>query len=85
MSELDRADVLEAVVASIHEVLPDLAGRQIEPTDRLVDLGANSVDRAEITMLAMEALSIEVERTRLAGVKDIGGLVDTLHANARGR
>ncbi len=85
MRQLDRADVLKALTDSIHEVLPDLAERRIEPDDSLVDLGANSLDRAEIVMLAMEALSIEVERSELAGLRDIESLVEILFANARER
>ena len=45
---------------------------------RLKDLGANSLDRIEVATCAMEELSIDVPRTRLAGVDSLGSLVDAL-------
>jgi len=42
----------------------------------LVDLGANSVDRAEIAMLVQESLGLVVPRVELFGPKNIGELAD---------
>jgi polyketide biosynthesis acyl carrier protein len=80
MATMTWAKIFELVKANIYEVLPDVEGREIEPGDRLVDLGANSVDRAEIVMLIMEALSLRVARAELARASDIGQLVEALHA-----
>ncbi len=57
-------------------MLPGLDGRQIVSSDRLVDLGANSVDRAEIAMLVQESLGLSVSRVELFGPKNIGELAD---------
>jgi polyketide biosynthesis acyl carrier protein len=70
---------------NIYEVLPDVDGRQLAAADRLTDLGANSVDRAEIVMMSMEALALDVPRAELAAVGTVGGLVDALYTRSCGR
>ncbi|MER5948437.1 acyl carrier protein [Streptomyces sp. NPDC001904] len=79
---MQRDEIFEMVKGHIYEVLPDLEGRPISRDDRLTDLGANSVDRAEVAMLAMESLSLQMARVELAGVQNIGDLVDSLHAKS---
>jgi polyketide biosynthesis acyl carrier protein len=74
-----KEELFAIVVRHACEVLPDLEAHEFEPTDRLVDLGANSVDRAEIVMMIMESLSLRIPRVELFGVRDIGELVDVLH------
>ncbi|MFG2606000.1 acyl carrier protein [Streptomyces sp. NPDC048514] len=79
---MQQDEIFEMVKAHIYEVLPDLEGKDISREDRLADLGANSVDRAEVAMLAMESLSLQMARIELAGVRNIGDLVDVLHAKS---
>ena len=43
---------------------------------RLADLGANSVDRAEIAMLVQESIGLAVPRVELFGPANIGELAD---------
>ena len=83
--EQRHAEIFALVTNNIYEVLPDVEGREIKPDDRLTDLGANSVDRAEIVMLAMEALSLHIQRVELSGVKNVGELVDALYAKSHGQ
>jgi polyketide biosynthesis acyl carrier protein len=45
---------IELIARHAREVLPELETHQFIPSDRLVGLGANSVDRAEIAMLVQE-------------------------------
>ncbi|MEV0468583.1 acyl carrier protein [Streptomyces prunicolor] len=85
MTAQRHAEIFALVQNNIYEVLPDVEGREIKPGDRLTDLGANSVDRAEIVMLAMEALSLHIQRVELSGVKNVGELVDALYAKSHGQ
>ncbi|WP_226001900.1 acyl carrier protein [Paenibacillus sp. BJ-4] len=75
-----KEEVFEIVTRCIREVLPELEDHNIQYGDRLVDLGADSVDRAEIVTKTMEALSLNIPRVELFGVKNIGELTDALHA-----
>jgi polyketide biosynthesis acyl carrier protein len=76
---MNKEEVFELIKRHTCEVIPELAGHEFKPTDRLVDLGANSVDRAEIVAMTMEALSLEIPRVELFGAKNIGELADVLY------
>jgi len=72
----DKTAVLELIAQHTRDVLMGLDGHQFAATDRLVDLGANSIDRAEIAMLVQESLGLSVSRIELFGPKNIGELAD---------
>jgi len=74
-----ESDLFALVTENICEVLPDLKNHNFQYSDRLVDLGANSVDRAEIVARTMEALSLKIPRVELFGVKNIGELTQLLY------
>src|SRR5262245_8808690 len=73
---MTKRELLDLVARHTREVLPGLDARQFVASDRLVDLGANSVDRAEIAMLVQESLGLSVSRVELFGPKSIGELAD---------
>jgi polyketide biosynthesis acyl carrier protein len=68
--------LLDLIARHTREILPGLEAHRFAPSDRLVDLGANSVDRAEIAMLVQESLGLSVPRVELFGPKNIGELAD---------
>jgi len=73
---MNKTKLLEIIALRTREILPGLDAHQFIESDRLVDLGANSVDRAEIAMLVQESLSLSVPRVELFGPKNIGELAD---------
>lgn len=77
---MNQENILSVIIASVREILPELAEHAIQRSDRLVDLGANSVDRAEIIAIVMEQLSLSVPRVELATAKNIGELADLIYA-----
>ncbi|MGK9265941.1 acyl carrier protein [Bacillus inaquosorum] len=76
---MDRQKIFEVLVTNICEVLPELDGHRFEPEDQLVELGADSVDRAEIITMVLEDLSLKIPRIELSGVKNIGELAEVLY------
>jgi polyketide biosynthesis acyl carrier protein len=72
--------IFDLIVRFAREVLPDLEAHTFTRGDSLAELGANSMDRAEITMLVMEQLALKIPRTELFGPSNIGELADLLHA-----
>lgn len=76
---MTKEDILKIVIKNTCEVMPELEGHQFSRNDRLVDLGANSIDRADIVALTVEELSLIIPRIELAVAKNIGGLVDVLY------
>jgi polyketide biosynthesis acyl carrier protein len=73
---MTRTDLLDLIAQHTRDILPGLDAHQFVASDRLVDLGANSVDRAEIAMLVQESLGLSVSRVELFGPKNIGDLAD---------
>jgi len=80
---MEKVDILELIARHSCEVIPDLEGYNFKPSDRLIDLGANSVDRGEIIMMTMEALSLQIPRVELYGTNNIGELVDVFYKKLR--
>ncbi len=64
------------IIEHLREVVPELAHQPIGPEDSLKDLGANSVDRAEIIMKSMATLAVQVPLTALVGARNIGELAE---------
>lgn len=75
---MNKSDILGLIATHAREILPDLEDHEFVGTDRLVDLGADSVNRAEIAMLVQESLGLSVPRIELFGPKNIGELADLL-------
>lgn len=73
-----KEEILELIGRCTREVLPGLESHQFVASDRLVELGANSVDRAEIVMMVQESLSLSIPRVELVGPANIGELADLL-------
>jgi polyketide biosynthesis acyl carrier protein len=79
-----EARVFEVIKAKVCEVLGDIDPARITPERSLTELGANSIDRVEITMLAAEALGVSIPREELQGIKDLRGLTDVLNRHWNG-
>ena len=73
---MTKTDLLELIGAHTREVIPNLDAHVFVASDRLADLGANSVDRAEIAMLVQESIGLAVPRVELFGPTNIGELAD---------
>ncbi len=72
-------EILQLIGRCACEVLPNLAGHQFRSSDQLSELGANSVDRAEIIVLIMEQVSLKIHRSELHGPQNIGELAELVH------
>lgn len=75
---MQRDQIVELIGRCARTVLPDLESHVFLPSDRLVELGANSVDRMEIVMMVQESLSLSIPRVELVGPKNIGEFADLL-------
>ncbi|KXZ15036.1 poly(3-hydroxyalkanoate) depolymerase [Bacillus nakamurai] len=76
---MNKERIFEMLQRNIYEVLPELEGRELSFEDRLADLGADSVDRAEIITMMLEDLSLQIPRVELTGVTNIGELAEKLY------
>lgn len=75
-----REDIFKLICQHAQEILPQLAGYQFTEGDQLSQLGATSVDRAEIVMMVQESLNLSVARVELFGPKNLGELASLFFA-----
>ena len=75
---MTQAEVFEVVKKNIRDVLFHLEGQEIPLTASLKELGANSIDRADIAVQCVEDLQIKIPMIEFAGVQNIEGLVALL-------
>ena len=79
-----REAIFAVVKENILGILDQVDEAGIAETAALKDLGANSLDRAEIVTGSMEDLGLAFPMRELAGVSNIGELVSFLHSKANG-
>ena len=70
--------VLTAIRRSVLEVLPDLDPELVTEDRSLSELGANSIDRADVVTMTMEDLGVSVPVGEFQEVHDIGSLARLL-------
>ncbi len=73
---MNKEQIFQIIKKYTCEIAPELEKVPITPTDSLKNLGIDSVNRAEIIMMVMEDLSLNIPRIELAGAKNIGELAD---------
>lgn len=73
---MDKEQMFTVIKQIIVEVIPELSNKTIVINDSLREIGANSIDRAEILIKCMAATQLTVPLTEFAGAKNIEELVD---------
>jgi polyketide biosynthesis acyl carrier protein len=78
MNDVDSQRIFETMRSKAQEVVPELIGADFTADRTLVELGCNSIDRAEIVQLTQEELGIVVPVNEFGQGRDIGTLVETM-------
>jgi polyketide biosynthesis acyl carrier protein len=73
---MTKTELLDLIARHTRDIVPGLDEHQFVASDRLADLGANSIDRAEIAMLVQESVGLSIPRVELCGPKNVGELAD---------
>lgn len=76
---MNREEIFEVIVRHAREVVPRLQQHRFQLTDSLRELGANSVDRADIIMMTLESLGLNIPLTVMAKTENIGELAGVIH------
>nr|WP_042180996.1 phosphopantetheine-binding protein [Kibdelosporangium sp. MJ126-NF4]CEL14734.1 hypothetical protein [Kibdelosporangium sp. MJ126-NF4]CTQ96636.1 hypothetical protein [Kibdelosporangium sp. MJ126-NF4] len=77
-----REEVFSVVRGAALAVDPALEADQIRPDVALADLGFSSLDRMDVVCDALDQLGLPLDAELLAGVSNLGELVDAVHAAA---
>lgn len=76
---MNKDEIFEVIKENILEVIPDISIENITFNDSLKEIGANSVDRADIIMFSMESLNIRVPMVKFGNAKNIGEIIDIMY------
>lgn len=82
---MNSEQIVQLIARHAGQVIPSLANHAFSRGDRLRDLGANSMDRAEIVTLVLESLALSIPRVELFGPSNIGELADLIQARLEAR
>jgi polyketide biosynthesis acyl carrier protein len=72
-------DIFQTVRNVTLEVLPFLSADDVTIDKSLKDLGANSIDRAEVVTISMEKLGIKIPMLEFGKAKNLRDLVGVLN------
>lgn len=81
---MQKESVFAIIKKSIQDVLYDVTEKDITVDKRLKDLGANSIDRADIVIRSMEGLNLKIPLVELAEAKNIDDLVNIFYKKING-
>lgn len=79
---MTKEAIFEIIKRNLLEILPDLPADSIVPSQSMKDLGANSVDRADVVIQTKEELGLKFPLHELGGLENMQALVDFFHTKA---
>lgn len=82
---MTHQQIFDLITQHSGEVVPSLESHSFKATDSLRELGANSIDRAEIIMMTLEALQLSVPLIETAQAENIGELAAILAGKLEAR
>ena len=79
---MNQTKVFEIIIGHAREVVPTLENHKFQQNDSLKALGANSMDRADIIMMTLESLNLNIPLIEMAKADNIGELAGIIHAKS---
>jgi acyl carrier protein len=76
---MEKPDILKTLVKNLKQAVPDLKG-EIQPHQSMTEVGATSLDVVDVVSTTMRELKVKIPRDELSNIKNVGQLVDALHA-----
>ena len=76
---MSKEEIFEIIKENILDIIPELDLSEVTMKDSLTEIGANSVDRADIIMFTMESLNIRIPMVKFGNAANIGDIVDIMY------
>jgi acyl carrier protein len=75
---MDRTEVLDIVINNLRRNVDGIDDIEIDPQNSMAQYGASSLDIVEVVSASLRDLDIDIPRTKMAHLKNIGQLADLL-------
>lgn len=82
---MTKEAIFEIIKRHLLEILPDLDAAKLVPSQSMKDLGANSLDRADVIIQAKEELGLKFPLHEVGALENMQGLVDFFYAECAKR
>lgn len=76
---MSKEEIFEILKEQILEIIPELDLSEVTMKDSLKEIGANSVDRADIIIVTMESLDIRIPMIQFGKAANIGDIVEIMY------
>jgi polyketide biosynthesis acyl carrier protein len=73
---MDSTEIFKLIVNNLKEIIPGLDSDQVGRNAKLSPLGADSIGRAELIEMTLEALDLHVSRFEFHTANNLGELAD---------
>lgn len=83
--EVTKAEIFSIVRGHLLDILTKLAPEEVRSDVSMRNLGANSIDRAEVVVKSMADLSLKIPLVEFGNVGSIGELVDIFYERAQAK
>ena len=77
---MTREELMDSIKDAIGMIIPEIDTDKLSDGDSLKEIGANSVDRAEILMMLMEDANVRLPMVSFGEAKNIGEILDIVQA-----
>lgn len=75
---MSRNELLELMKDVINYIVPEISTDNLSFNDSLKEIGANSIDRAEIIIMLMEDSNVKLPMVSFGQAKNIGEIIDII-------
>ncbi|MEQ1514446.1 MAG: acyl carrier protein [Lysobacteraceae bacterium] len=82
---MNKEDIFALIAQNAREIMPQLESHEFQWTDSLRALGANSIDRSEIVMMTLEAMTLDIPLAETIHAENIGALATLLYEKESSR
>lgn len=76
---MSKEEIFNILKDAIEYIVPEIETDNLTSEDSLKELGANSVDRAEIIIMVMEDTHVKLPLVSFGMSKNIGEIVDVIY------
>jgi len=79
---MNRAEIFDIIKSNMQAIIEGSRGKNIREINSLRDFGADSLEMVEVVSRSMKQIGIQVPRSELLTVRNLGDLVDVFERTA---